>query len=206
MATAARTRAIKPDAIAAEAVDLAREAALEAAGVIGVGEHLGVTADADRVVHHLFACPHPGYQGWIWSVTLVRASRAKTVTVNEVVLLPGDDSLLAGAWVPWAERIQPGDATPGLLMPAPADDPRLEPGFTGGESGVDADPAEAGQLRLLVAELGLGRERVLSRIGRDEAAARWLAGPRVPTTRRPSRPPTSARPAASSSASRAAWE
>lgn len=180
MATAARTRAVKPDAIAAEAVDLAREAAFEAAGVIGVGENLGVTADADRVVHHLFACPHPGYQGWIWSVTLVRASRAKTVTVNEVVLLPGDDSLLAGAWVPWAERIQPGDATPGLLMPAPADDPRLEPGYTGGEDATVADPAEAGQIRLVVAELGLGRERVLSRTGRDEAAVRWLAGPPGP--------------------------
>ena len=62
MATATRVRAVKPDPVGAAAVDLAREAAFEAAGVIGVGEHLGVTAEADRVVHHLFACPHPGYR------------------------------------------------------------------------------------------------------------------------------------------------
>jgi hypothetical protein len=180
MATATRVRAVKPDPVGAAAVDLAREAALEAAGVIGVGEHLGVTAEADRVVHHLFACPHPGYSGWVWSVTLVRASRAKDATVNEVVLLPGEDSVVAGTWIPWADRIQPGDATAGLLMPAPVEDPRLEPGFTGGEEATDPDPAEASQVRLLVAELGLGRERVLSRVGRDDAAERWLAGPGGP--------------------------
>ncbi len=182
MTTATRARALKPDQIAADAVELARSAAVEAAGEIGVGEHLGVVAEADRVVHHLFSCPHPGYLGWRWSVTLVRASRAKQPTVNEVVLLPGDSSLMAGSWVPWAERIQPGDATAGLLMPAGVDDPRLEPGFTGGEDAADVDPAEASQVRLVVAELGLGRERVLSREGRDEAAERWLSGPGGPDT------------------------
>lgn len=180
MATATRTRRVQPDQIAADAVELAREAAIAAAAEIGVGEHLGVIAEADRVVHHLFGCPHPGYRGWTWSVTLVRAARAKAPTVNEVVLLPGADSVLASAWVPWAERIQPGDATPGLLMPAAPDDPRLEPGFTGGEDAADVDPAEASQLRVVVAELGLGRERVLSLEGRDEAAERWLAGPGGP--------------------------
>jgi hypothetical protein len=177
VAVASRARAVKPDEIGAAATELAREAAVEAAGVLGVGEHLGVTADADRVVHHLFACPHPGYLGWVWSVTLVRAARAKAATVNEVVLLPGEESIVAGAWVPWADRIGPGDATAGLLMPTPVEDPRLEPGFTGGEQAVDPEPAEAEQVQLLVAELGLGRERVLSRTGRDEAARRWLAGP-----------------------------
>ena len=62
---------------------------------MGVGEHLGARADDDRVVTHLFACPHPGYQGWRWSVTVARASRAKVVTVDEVVLLPGEGSMLA---------------------------------------------------------------------------------------------------------------
>lgn len=176
MAATTRARTTKPDPIGAEAVEVARAAAVDVAGIIGVGEHLGVTAEADRVVHHLFACPHPGYRGWTWSVTLVRASRGKVPTVNEVVLLPGAESLRAGAWVPWADRIQPGDATAGLLMPAPTGDPRLEPGYTGGEEAADPDPAEAGMIRLVVAELGLGRERVLSRVGRDEAAERWLAG------------------------------
>ncbi len=156
MVTATRSRPLKPDQISADSVDLARAAAVEAAAEIGVGEHLGVMAEPERVVHHLFGCPHPGYRGWTWSVTLVRAARAKLPTVNEVVLLPGDASLLAGPWVPWAERIQPGDATPGLLMPAAPDDPRLEPGFTGGEDAADVDPAESSQIRLVVAELGSG--------------------------------------------------
>jgi len=170
------TRSIKPDPACLAAVDLARAAAEETAGVMGVGDHRGAQADDDRVVSHFFACPHPGYRGWRWSVTVVRASRAKIITINEVVLLPGDEALLASDWVPWAERIQPGDVTPGLLMPAAGDDPRLEPGFSGGESAADSDPAEQSLMRSVVAELGLGRERVLSAIGRDEATERWLAG------------------------------
>jgi hypothetical protein len=172
----ASSRTIKPDATCLAAVDLAREAAVDTAEAIGVGEYLGAQADDDRVVSHFFACPHPAYTGWRWSVTVARASRAKVVTVDEVVLLPGEGALLSRQWVPWAERIQPGDVTPGLLMPAPEDDLRLEPGYTGGESAADIDPAEASMARAVVAELGLGRERVLSRTGRDEATERWLQG------------------------------
>lgn len=174
--TAPRSRTIKPDAICLAAVDLAYAAAVESADVMGVGEHLGAVAEDDRVVSHLFACPHPGYRGWRWSVTLVRASRAKVPTVNEVVLLPGEGALRPPTWVPWAERIEPGDVTAGLLMPTPDNDPRLEPGYTGGESAADPEPVEASQIRAVVAELGLGRERVLSVQGRDEAAERWMAG------------------------------
>lgn len=169
-----RTRSVKLDPICAEAVDLARQAALETADVVGVGEHLGVRADGDRVVSHVFASVHPGYAGWRWSVTLARASRAKVPTVNEVVLLPGEDSLLSPAWVPWADRIEAGDVAPGLVMPTEEDDPRLEPGYTGGEKALE--PADDSLARIVVAELGLGRERVLSPTGRDEAATRWLAG------------------------------
>ena len=176
----ASRRTIKPDTACLAAVDLARQAAVEAAGVMGVGEHLGAVAEDDRVVSHFFACPHPGYRGWRWSVTVARASRARVVTVDEVVLLPGEGALAAPQWLPWADRIQPGDVAPGLLMPPAADDVRLEPGYTGGESAADADPAEQSLARVVVAELGLGRERVLSPAGRDEAAERWLAGPSGP--------------------------
>jgi len=169
-------RSIKVDPQCADAVDLAREAAAEVAGVMGLSDYLGCRADDDRVVSHLFACPHPGYRGWRWSVTVARASRSKTVTVDEVVLLPGDGALLAASWLPWAERIQPGDVTPGLLMPSPIDDPRLEPGYTDGEHAADADPTEQSTIRTVIAEFGLGRERVLSQFGRDEATERWLAG------------------------------
>lgn len=166
----------KLDSACADAVDLARAAAFETATAeMAVGDHLAVVPEGDRVATHHFACGHPGYRGWVWSVTVARASRAKKVTVNEVVLVPGPESLLSPAWVPWAERIRGGDVTPGTLMPTPDNDPRLEPGFTGGEHAADQDPAEASQMRAVVAELGLGRERVLSVEGREEAAERWLA-------------------------------
>jgi hypothetical protein len=165
------------DGACAEAVELARAAAVRRAGVLEVGEHRGVQAEDVRVATHLFDCVHPGYPGWQWSVTVTRASRARVVTISEVTLLPGEGALLAPQWVPWAERIGPKDLTAGVLAPAPADDVRLEPGYTGGEVAADTDPAEASQIRALVAELGLGRERVLSLEGRDDAAERWLAGP-----------------------------
>jgi len=173
-------RAPELDPACAAAVDLARSAALARADVIGVGEHLGVLGEDTRVVTHLFACLHPGYPGWRWSVTVARAARARVVTVNEVCVVPGEGALLAPPWVPWSDRIEAGDVTPGVLMPTPDDDPRVEAGFTGGDAARDSDPAEWAQLRAVVAELGLGRERVLSAYGRDEAADRWEAGPGGP--------------------------
>ena len=83
------------DRACADAVDLARTAAEARAGVIGVGAHLGVSADDVRVATHLFECTHPGYPGWTWQVTVARASRAKAVTISEATLLPGPGSLLA---------------------------------------------------------------------------------------------------------------
>lgn len=171
----------KLDAVTAAALDLAREAAVEQAGADAVGEHQAAVAEAERIVTHYFEAELPGYAGWHWAVTLVRAARAKVPTVNEVVLLPQSDALLAPDWVPWEDRIGPGDIGPGMLMPTPDNDPRLEPGFASTDLPVDADPAEWVQLRSTVAELGLGRERVMSLEGRDQAAERWLAGPPGPT-------------------------
>lgn len=169
-------RALTLDAACAEAIDVAREAAERRCGGFGVGEHLTCLPEDTRVATHYFDCPHPGYRGWRWAVTVARASRAKIVTVNEVCLLPGEDSLLAPVWVPWSERVQADDLGPGDLMPSPDSDLRLEAGFTGGEDARDADPAEWSQTRAVVAELGLGRERVLSAYGRDDAVERWLDG------------------------------
>ena len=170
---AVATKTAKPDAVTLAAVDLARDALVEVEGEEVVGEYLGATAEGERVVTHAFACLNPGYRGWYWAVTLVRASRAKTPTVLETVLLPGDDALLAPTWVPWADRVEPGDVAPGMLMPTPDNDPRLDPGYTVGSS-----PATAGEtieIRAVVQELGLGRERVLSHAGRERVAERWAA-------------------------------
>lgn len=124
-------RSRTPDRLCAEAVDIALAVTEEAAGPQSVGEHLGVVAEGDRVVTHYFACKEPAYRGWRWATTLTRASRAKFVTIDETVLLPGDDSILAPEWVPWSERLRPGDMGPGDLLPTEADDLRLEPGWTG---------------------------------------------------------------------------
>ncbi|MBB5934618.1 DUF3027 domain-containing protein [Streptomyces zagrosensis] len=124
-------RSRTPDRLCADAVDLARVAAEETALPGLVGEHVATVADGDRVVTHFFECAEPGYRGWRWAVTVARASRAKLVTLDEAVLLPGPEALLAPEWVPWSERLRPGDMGPGDLLPTEADDLRLEPGFTG---------------------------------------------------------------------------
>lgn len=161
------------DAVLTAAVDTARAAAEEIGGDT-VGAHLGARDEGERVVTQLFASSLPGYTGWHWAVTLTRAPRSRTVTVDEVVLLPGEGALLAPSWVPWEERVRPGDLGPGDLLPPPEDDPRLVPAYASG----DDDP----QVRSVGFELGLGRVHVLSREGRLAAADRWYHGDRGPDT------------------------
>ncbi len=172
------TRTAKLDAVAAEAVEAARAGLLDLVADAEVGEHLGVLPEEGKVVTHLFECTRPGYRGWRWSVTVSRSPRQKTVTVDEVVLLPGDDALVAPPWVPWRERVQPGDLGPGDLLPSDEDDPRLVPGYADPDEGLDPDV-----LMSVADELGLGGVRVLSVEGREDAAERWYdgaAGPEAP--------------------------
>lgn len=194
-------RAAPVDEACAQAVDLARAAAVELADSENVGEHLTVQADDDRVVTHLFDSLDPAYPGWRWAVTVSRASRAKVVTVSEAVLLPGPEALLAPEWVPWSERVRPGDLGVGDLMPAPTDDERLVPAavLEGDDGFIDWDDVSrweegselAGSSGLAV-ELGepgaavTGRARMLSAIGRDATADRWYSsdhGPGTPLAR-----------------------
>ncbi|MFE4250364.1 DUF3027 domain-containing protein [Streptomyces sp. NPDC056910] len=198
--SAATTRSRTPDRLCAEAVGLARTAAEEAAAPGVVGEHVDVVVEGDRVVTHLFECKEFGYRGWRWAVTVARASRAKVVTLDETVLLPGPDALLAPEWVPWSERLRPGDMGPGDLLPTDAEDLRLEPGYSGEDAPppnsvvseemaelVEAEDAELtvgppaelpvvperGSIASVAEELGMRRARVLSRYGLHVAADRW---------------------------------
>src|SRR4051794_10225817 len=164
----------KPDSATVAAVDVARAALLEDVPSADVGAHLGHVVEGERVVTHHFACERPGYVGWRWSVTLARASRQKTVTVDEIVLIPGDEAIVAPPWVPYRERIKPGDLSPGDLLPVDDDDPRLVPTYLFGDDPLDAD--EKAQVRQVAKDLGLGRVRTLSLEGRDAAAQRWYAG------------------------------
>ena len=162
------------DAVLTGAVDLARAAAEQVAERAGdVGEHLGTVVEDERLISHQFACTMLGYRGWRWTVTLARVPRGRTATVCEVELLPGDGSILAPEWLPWSERLRPGDIGAGDVLPFQPDDPRLVPGYV--PTGDEEQDAVA------IEELALARARVLSPEGRDEAAERWYRGTRGPT-------------------------
>ncbi len=154
------------------AVELARDSARAEAGDSPVGSHVDAFPE-DGTVTHLFEAELPGYRGWCWAVTVTAAGAGHPVTVNEVVLLPGADALVAPAWVPWTERIRAGDLGVGDLLPAEADDSRLVPGYLA----PDDLPVEQ-----LSPELGLGRARVLGRDARLDLARRWREGDRGPDT------------------------
>ena len=153
------------------AIELARRALEEVTDPITVGEYVAAAPDAERLVTHLFDCTLSGYRGWRWAVTLSRVPRSRTATVCEVELLPGEEALLAPAWVPWAERLEPGDITRSDRLPRKETDERLEPGWEA--TGEDADA-------VALDELDLGRPRVLSAQGVASAAERWYGGDHGP--------------------------
>lgn len=166
-------RAARLDQVCADAVGVARGAITDV-DAADIGEHLEAVAEGDRVVTHFFDSHLAGYKGWRWAVTVTRVPRSRHVTVCETVLLPGPDALLAPGWVPWNERVQPGDLGVGDLMPTAPDDDRLAPGY------VLSDDAAVEEVSW---ELGLGRSRVMSLEGRMETAQRWYdgeSGPEAP--------------------------
>ncbi|WP_426225251.1 DUF3027 domain-containing protein [Pseudarthrobacter sp. DSP2-3-2b1] len=99
----------KPDVFLAAAVDAARTAIEGITDPSNIGAHVAAKSEGDRLVTHLFESKLPGYQGWQWYAVLTRNSRSKVVTVSELGLLPSEDSILSPEWVPWAERVRPGD-------------------------------------------------------------------------------------------------
>ena len=160
------------DSVLADAIDVARDVAIDLAeDTSAVGDHLGTSTEGERTVTHTFACLLPGYRGWVWSVTLSRAPRGKDIGVDEAALMPAADALLAPAWVPWAERVQPGDLDASMVLPLIENDVRLEPTY---EVTQDEDAMQ-------IWELGLGRERVLGSEGREDVASRWYRGSHGPT-------------------------
>lgn len=154
-------------AVLAAAVEQARAAVAEFSGADTVGEHLGVAYEDPTAATHRFGALLPGYQGWQWAVVVAASPGATESTVSEVVLVPGPTALLAPEWVPWDQRVRPGDLGPGDLLAPPADDPRLVPGYTS-----TGDP----ELDEVAGVLGLGRRWLMSPVGRAEAAQRWHDG------------------------------
>src|SRR5271166_35919 len=149
------------------AIDQARAAVAEFSGLEAVGDYLGVSYEDPNAATHRFLAHLPGYQGWQWAVVVAASPGVVHATVSEVVLVPGPTALLAPEWVPWEERVRPGDLSPGDLLAPAKDDPRLVPGYA-----ASGDP----QVDETAAEIGLGRRWVMSEWGRSQAAERWRDG------------------------------
>ena len=156
-------------------LELARSAAIADAGNPElVGADVSVEIDDDgRVETYLFEANLAGYKGWRWCVTIAIVDKKSEPTICDVVVLPGPDALLAPEWVAYRDRIQPGDVGVGDIVPSSLDDPRLVPSVHSLIADEDLDAMQ-------VFDLGLGRARVMSIEGRDQASKRWYESDRGP--------------------------
>jgi len=156
-------------------LELARSAAIADAGSADlVGADVSIEIDDDgRVETYLFEAHLAGYKGWRWCVTIAVVDKKSEPTICDVVVLPGPDALLAPEWVAYRDRIQPGDVGVGDIVPSSLDDTRLVPSV---HSLIADEELDAMQ----VFELGLGRARVMSIEGRDQASKRWYESDRGP--------------------------
>ncbi|WIM68353.1 DUF3027 domain-containing protein [Corynebacterium breve] len=151
------------------AIKVAREALIEVADGEEIGEHIGVTANARNVATHRFHADVPGYPGWEWNAVLACAAGSNYLTVNEVALVPAPsgEALQAPEWVPYSERLRPGDLGPGDLMaPAPDDDRLTEDSFA----------------RDAVTFTGRTTKKYLTTTGLEGAKSRWRKGDFGPTS------------------------
>ncbi len=131
------------------AVEFARQAIADM-GEGPAGAHVGVNLVGADVAVHRFAAELPGYRGWEWHVVVACAPGSANPTVSEIALVPGDAALQAPEWVPYEQRVRPGDLGPRDLLPAALDDERLD--------GGDLE------------------SRTLSDVGAEGAAKRWEEG------------------------------
>jgi hypothetical protein len=150
------------EAVLMGAVDEARAAIIEFSGENTVGEYLGASFEDPTAATHRFLADMPGYRGWQWAVVVAACPGATHATISEVVLVPGPTALLAPKWVPWQERVRPGDLSPGDMLAPRTDDPRLVPGYM-----ASGDP----QVDEVAAEVGFGRRQVLSDWGYGPGSA-----------------------------------
>ena len=99
---------------------------LKRAGSHPVGAHLATLGKGPGWSPSV-DCTDPAYRGWRWSVTVARVPRGRTVTIDEVVLVSGEDSVVAPEWVPFDARITPEDLGAGDVIPSDPLDDRLVP-------------------------------------------------------------------------------
>lgn len=146
--------------LSADAVATARDALAEIADG-EVGDHIGVTGLGRNVATHRFEADVPGYTGWEWNAVVACADGSNWVTVNEVALVPSQGALEAPDWVPYSERLRPGDLGPGDIMELAPDDDRV----TDDSFSRDA-----------VTFTGRETKRYLTTAGLEDAKKRWRTG------------------------------
>lgn len=83
---------------------------------------------ATNTVTHCFEANVEGYVGWQWHAVVACAPGATDITVSEVALMPGGQALKAPEWVPYYQRVRPGDLGPGDVLPPEVNDERLHNG------------------------------------------------------------------------------
>lgn len=78
-------------------------AALAADGA-NAGAFIEAIDEGDDTTTYLFESKLKGYLDWRWSVTVYEPA-GQEPTLSELLLLPGENSLIAPDWVPWSERL-----------------------------------------------------------------------------------------------------
>ena len=108
----------KRDAMLIAAVDVAREAAEGIAEPGTVGEHLEVVMDGERARDPLLRLPRrrPTAAG-VGRSPSPGAARQKVATVCETNLCRATASVLSPQWLPYDERLAPGDLRAGDILP-----------------------------------------------------------------------------------------
>ncbi len=109
---------------------IAQAVAIEVADEDGqVGDFVEAIDLGDNVTDFRFETCIRGYEGWQWSVTLYRDAELDHWTVNESSLVPTDKALRPPEWIPWKDRLEPGDLAVTDSIGTDPDDPRMEEGF-----------------------------------------------------------------------------
>ena len=99
---------VKPEKQIKNLFDLrafAEVAAKSAADKNELGSFVESVDEGEGITTFLFESKKLGYLGWRWSVTIYQAAPVSEPSLCEVVMVPGDDSLIAPNWVPWSERL-----------------------------------------------------------------------------------------------------
>ena len=118
-----------------ELQEFARQAAKASAPANTVGLFVDMIDEGDEVYTYLFETKQKGYVGWRWSVTVFDG--LEEPTVSEVLLMPGDNSLVAPKWIPWSERLADWKALQAELERQAAEEAALA-----AEEGDDEDDSD----------------------------------------------------------------